>query len=209
MLISRGNGYTIEPVDARESCAIGRVTLKLDGSRARLFFRLMPECAHIPGLSADEMASHLSLERLVSSHPSSFSWASSAINHRLVEAAIIGIIQMSLYRDRSLGYQFDQPEMSRILASVRAMHAAPEKHWAVVEMTAVSGLSRSLFADTFVHVTSETPGRYLATLRLEKARDLLRIRALSPIDVAHSPSLRPNYGYPLSTMARESQIASA
>ena len=97
---------------------------------------------------------------------------------------------MSLFRDRALGYQFDQPDMSRVFASIHAMHAAPEKSWTVAEMAASSGLSRSLFADTFVRVTGETPGRYLAILRMEKARDLLRMRALSLMEVAH----RTGYG---------------
>lgn len=190
VLISRGEGYTIAPVNGTEAGVIGRVTFKLDGSRARLFFRLMPERIRIPGLSADEMEWHTMLERLVSSHPESFSWASSAINHRLIEAAIIGIVQMSLYRDRSLGYQFDQPEMARLATAIRLIHAAPENPWTVTELAAVCGLSRSLFADIFVAVTGDTPGRYLAIVRMEKAQDLLRIRALSLADVAH----RSGYG---------------
>lgn len=185
VLLSRGHEYAIAPVTAGEPCMIGRVIFKLDGSRARLFFRLMPECIRIPGLTADEMEWHLMLERLVSSHPDSFASASSAINHRLIEAAIIGIVQMSLYRDRSLGFQFDRPEMSRLATSIRLMHAAPENPWTVAELAAVCGLSRSLFADTFAKATGDTPGRYLATVRMEKARELLRIRALPLADVAH------------------------
>lgn len=185
VLISRSQHYAITPLASNDPCTIGRVTFKLDGPRARLFFRLMPECLRIPGLSAEEMEWHLMLERLVSCQPESFSWASPAINHRLIEAAIIGIVQMSLYRDRSLGYQFDQPEMARLVTGIRLMHAAPENAWTVAELAGVCGLSRSSFADTFVRVTGETPGRYLATLRMEKARDLLRIRALSLADVAH------------------------
>lgn len=185
VLISRSHGYTITPATPGDACIIGRVIFKLDGSRARLFFRLMPECLRIPGLSAEEMEWHLMLERLVSNQPESFSWASSAINHRLVEAAIIGIVQMSLFRDRSLGYQFDRPEMARLITGIRLIHAAPENPWTVTELAAVCGLSRSLFADTFVRVTGDTPGRYLAMVRMEKARDLLRIRALSLADVAH------------------------
>lgn len=185
VLISRSHGYTITPATPGDACIIGRVIFKLDGSRARLFFRLMPECLRIPGLSAEEMEWHLMLERLVSNQPESFSWASSAINHRLVEAAIIGIVQMSLFRDRSLGYQFDRPEMARLITGIRLIHAAPENPWTVTELAAVCGLSRSLFADTFVRVTGVTPGRYLAMVRMEKAKDLLRIRALSLADVAH------------------------
>lgn len=185
VLISRSLSYTITPATPGDACIIGRVIFKLDGSRARLFFRLMPECLRIPGLSAEEMEWHLMLERLVSSQPESFSWASSAINHRLVEAAIIGIVQMSLFRDRSLGYQFDRPEMARLVTGIRLMHAAPENPWTVAELAAVCGLSRSLFADTFVRVTGDTPGHYLAMVRMEKARELLRIRALSLADVAH------------------------
>jgi len=190
VLISRSQGYTIAPANPAGPCAIGRVIFKLDGSRARLFFRLMPERIRIAGLSAEEMEWHLMLERLVSSHPDSFAWASSAINHRLIEAAIISIVQMSLYRDPALGYQFDQPEMARLATSIRLMHAAPENPWTVAGLAAICGLSRSLFASIFLRVTGDTPGRYLAMVRMEKARDLLRIRALSLADVAH----RSGYG---------------
>lgn len=125
------------------------------------------------------------LERLIANHPASFAAATSAINHRLIEAAVISIIQTSLHRDKSLGYQFDSPDLARIFPCLRAMHNAPENSWSIVALAKMAGMSKTLFAGTFKNVTGETPGRYLGTLRFERARELLRQGSLPLADIAH------------------------
>ena len=49
-----------------------------------------------------------------------------------------------------------------------------ERPWEVAELAAVSGLSRSAFAEKFKRSTGETPGGYLARLRMQRAMVLLR-----------------------------------
>lgn len=87
---------------------------RIDNVRARLLFKLLPPALILHQLSPDEMKWHLMLERLVASYPASPASAISAINHRLIEASLIAIIQIALHPDLALGYQFDGPMLARI-----------------------------------------------------------------------------------------------
>jgi transcriptional regulator GlxA family with amidase domain len=58
--------------------------------------------------------------------------------------------------------------------ALTAMHHHVERPWEVADLAAVSGLSRSAFAEKFKRSTGETPGGYLARLRLQRAMVLLR-----------------------------------
>lgn len=54
-LISRGKHYSIKPLPESGPCSIGRVTFRLDNSRARLLFRILPEVIFISSMSEAEM----------------------------------------------------------------------------------------------------------------------------------------------------------
>lgn len=62
---------------------------------------------------------------------------------------------------------------SRLSAALSAMHDHPEQKWTVGGLAALSGMSRSIFAETFTKAIGEPPLRYLARWRLALAADLL------------------------------------
>lgn len=184
LLIGRYTRYLVEPASESGPCSIGRVTFKFDSTIARLLFRLLPNILFIREFSDEEMRWQLMAEHLINHHPPSIRMSSSAINHRLVEAVLVSLIQTWLYQNGSLGYQFDNPEVARIFPSLRAMHKTSGKAWSVKALADISGMSKTSFATKFLDVTGETPARYLTTLRLEKAKELLRIRHLLLSEVA-------------------------
>ncbi|MCD6023186.1 MAG: AraC family transcriptional regulator [Fibrobacteria bacterium] len=58
--------------------------------------------------------------------------------------------------------------------AIEAMHAHPERDWNLEELAERAGLSRAAFAQRFKKLASDTPGHYLARLRIQRAMDLLR-----------------------------------
>lgn len=57
--------------------------------------------------------------------------------------------------------------------AVRAIHRHPEEAWSVEQLADLSSMSRAAFAARFGTLMGESPGRYLARLRLARAADHL------------------------------------
>jgi AraC-like DNA-binding protein len=73
---------------------------------------------------------------------------------------------------------------AKVGAALRLIHARPAHQWSVEELARQVGMSRSLFADRFVHFVGTPPMHYLAKWRLQVAAHLLVNRALSTAQVA-------------------------
>lgn len=58
----------------------------------------------------------------------------------------------------------------RIAKALVAMHQRPEADWSLERLAHEAGLSRTAFAATFRQVMRQTPGKYLAALRLALAQ---------------------------------------
>jgi AraC-like DNA-binding protein len=78
----------------------------------------------------------------------------------------------------------------RLAQSLRAMHAAPDRHWTVVQLAAEAALSRSAFYEHFTKALGLPPMEYLLAWRMALAKDLLRGKSLSIQQVAE----RVGYG---------------
>jgi AraC-like DNA-binding protein len=78
----------------------------------------------------------------------------------------------------------------RLAQALRAMHAAPSRHWTVVQLAAEAALSRSAFYDRFSKAVGLPPMEYLLAWRMALAKDLLRSQSLSIQQVAE----RVGYG---------------
>ena len=74
------------------------------------------------------------------------------------------------------------PQLGRAL---RALHAEPEAPWSLERLARTAGLSRTLFAERFRERLGASPMRYLAAVRLQKARELLARGGCSVGEVAH------------------------
>lgn len=72
----------------------------------------------------------------------------------------------------------------RLAAALTAMHAAPGDPWTVDTLAEKAALSRSSFADRFQRVMGASPAAYLAEVRMQEARALLRDNETSVAQIA-------------------------
>jgi len=75
----------------------------------------------------------------------------------------------------------DADRLSRLLAELERTCAEP---WTLEQMAAQLKLKRTRFSALFHHYTGDAPVRYLARLRVERARRLLRTTNLSVTEIA-------------------------
>lgn len=73
------------------------------------------------------------------------------------------------------------PHIGRALA---AIHRNPGHNWTIETLASVAGQSRTVFAERFSTLVGEGPARYLARLRMQLARELLRQGGKSVAEVA-------------------------
>lgn len=77
------------------------------------------------------------------------------------------------------------PELLRRLLRARdRMDGAPHEEWSVRRLARVSGVSEAHFARSFKEAFGAPPHRYLLTLRIERAKALLRDTELSVTEIA-------------------------
>ncbi|WP_280402200.1 AraC family transcriptional regulator [Nocardia carnea] len=81
----------------------------------------------------------------------------------------------------------NEPDIARAVA---AMHADPGREWTVEALARVALASRSGFAARFQAATGQTPGRYLTTLRVERAQRFLAEQNTSVSAVARQLGYR-------------------
>ncbi|MGO4298629.1 helix-turn-helix domain-containing protein [Leifsonia sp. RAF41] len=72
-----------------------------------------------------------------------------------------------------------------IARAVAAMREAPGEPWTVDRLARVASASRTVFAERFRELVGDSPSRYLATVRVEQAAELLRDEGVSIGEVAH------------------------
>jgi transcriptional regulator GlxA family with amidase domain len=63
-----------------------------------------------------------------------------------------------------------------VAAALAAVHADPAGPWTLARLAAEAGLSRAAFSARFTGRVGESPMRYVAALRMQRARTLLRNR---------------------------------
>jgi AraC-like DNA-binding protein len=68
--------------------------------------------------------------------------------------------------------------------ALRLLHAEPGRDWTVDELAREAAISRSVLAQRFTELVGETPMRYLATWRMQLAKQLMREGARSIQQVA-------------------------
>lgn len=78
----------------------------------------------------------------------------------------------------------DPELLRRLLRAKDRMDAAPHEEWPVGRLARVSGVSEAHFARSFKDSFGVPPHRYLLTLRIERAKALLRDTDLSISEIA-------------------------
>jgi AraC-like DNA-binding protein len=183
-LISRRTEFQIRKARSTD-CVLGWLSFQIDGLQARMLLRTLPEVIVLRDLGKDEFDWQIMLETLISNLPNALSPAASAINRRLIEVALISLIQTAISRDRSLGSQRLQALSSQMAPAFRHIHSTPETGWTTASLAETVRMSRSLFCKSFLDAIGTTPIKYLKIVRLELAANLLRQTDLALSEVAH------------------------
>ena len=168
-------------------CLLGRVHYGMDLERAGILLKMLPPHLTVRRSQAqdDEWEWQLRLSQLIDDRRHKFRSSNAAIDHRLVEVVLIGVIQQYLTRMKTTIPALADPELIKIGPSLQAIHQSPAKAWTVTSLARVAGMSRTLFALRFAQSTGQTPARYLLKRRMELARDLLSSSQLTLAAVAH------------------------
>jgi AraC-like DNA-binding protein len=114
--------------------------------------------------------------------------ANSVVLRRLADVLFFSIVRAWIGRtntDLGAGGVWERvANDARMRAAIVAVHAQPTRDWSLVELARHVGMSRSSFADRFKTVLGTSPGDYVAAVRMQRARMLLRDTDASVAEVA-------------------------
>lgn len=80
------------------------------------------------------------------------------------------IVESKSVEPKTWGYAMQD---AKIKKAIELLHTDCAKHWSLEELAGAVGLSRAGFAQKFKKTLGDTPLSYLATLRIQKAMELL------------------------------------
>ncbi len=102
---------------------------------------------------------------------------------RLIDLLVIRTLRTWAHTQMAQGWLGGLAD-ARISRALQRIHEAPFEHWAVADLAAVAGMSRSSFYTRFVDLVGVPPLRYHGRWRLTLARDMLRAGARRVGEVA-------------------------
>ena len=120
---------------------------------------------HVPAAKVAADAQLASLVSLLHQEPSG------ALAQRVFDVLFIAIERRRLADEEQTPYPLADARIARTIAELRARHA---ERWTVASMAKHAGMSRAVFARRFAEMTGVPPHAYLARVRIEVARALLR-----------------------------------
>lgn len=161
----------------------GSMRFNLDGLHPLL--RMMPDLMRAKELMVSERAIPHLLEAMVSECAMNRVGASGILS-RLADVMAAQIIRSWVEHGcgNATGWiaAVRDPEVGRVLA---AIHAEPERDWAVADLASLMGASRSGFAAKFTSIVGETPVRYVTEVRMHQARQWISRDGMRIAQAAH------------------------
>ncbi len=150
----------------------------------------LPPLIHIRGTDAQDFAWLQAAVSFISHETREPRPGADAVVNRLAEILFIQVLRAYIEQaDIPLGILAAIADR-QIGAALAHMHSAPEKPWSVASLGRQAALSRSAFAARFTRLAGQPPMEYLASLRMEKARQLLQENSLSTAAVAERVGYR-------------------
>jgi AraC-like DNA-binding protein len=149
-----------------------------DSADAALLASLLPEVIHVQG--AERLST---LVRLVGEESSEPRPGRDLVLTRLVEVLLIEALRATPAEDAPSGLLRGLAD-ARLAPAIRQIHDDVARPWTVTELARTAALSRSAFFDRFTRTVGIPPMEYLLTWRMALAKDLLRQRDTSLIEVA-------------------------
>lgn len=189
---------------------------EFQGGPANPLIDSLPDIVLVPARSHPEEQWLRSLVWLIVSESKYPSVATEAVMERLADALFIHALR-SYLRQNSAGTgllaAFADPALRLVLEK---MHREPTLPWTVLEMAALSRLSRSAFIERFTRTLRVAPATYLIQLRLERGRRLLaesRDKVLNialacgyESEAAFSKAFKREYGVPPGALRRRLRV---
>ncbi len=108
---------------------------------------------------------------------------SEIIVNKLTEVVLVELIRINFCREEGSPFLKALRDKS-VSKALQYLHEHPEKPWTIEELAQSVGSSRAAFAKRFKGLVGETVFQYLTSLRMQRARQLLRDTALPVYEVA-------------------------
>ena len=171
--IAEARGGGVEAGADSEATLFFSASLCFNVDAQHPMLRMMPELMWVHEMAVHEpaippllttMACELTLERV----------GAGGILTRLADVVAAALIRSWVERGcgSATGWvaAARDPDIGRVLA---AIHLNPSEDWTVDALAKVMHASRSAFAERFAAIVGETPGRYVAQVRMHQARQWL------------------------------------
>ena len=144
----------------------------------------------IPGLTIvrnEELALHPFLKGTfdqLSSEYMARGPGSELIVNKLTEVVLVELIRINFCREEGSPFLKALHDKS-VSKALQHLHEHPEKSWTIEDLAQTVGSSRAAFAKRFKSLVGETVFQYLTSLRMQRAKQLLRDTALPVYEIAH------------------------
>jgi AraC-like DNA-binding protein len=155
-----------------------------DSPDAPLLGSLLPAVIHVRG--AERLST---LGRLVGEESSEARPGRDLVLTRLVEVLLIEALRTTPAEDAPSGLLRGLAD-ARLAPAIRQIHDDVARAWTVTQLARAAALSRSAFFDRFTRTVGIPPMEYLLTWRMALAKDLLRQKDTSLIEVAQHVGYR-------------------
>ncbi|MDJ0709021.1 MAG: AraC family transcriptional regulator [Woeseiaceae bacterium] len=108
---------------------------------------------------------------------------SELIVNKLTEVVLVELIRINFCREEGSPFLMALNDKS-VSKALHQLHERPEKNWTIGELAQSSNSSRAAFAKRFKDLVGETVFQYLTSLRMQRAKALLRDTALPVYEIA-------------------------
>ena len=108
---------------------------------------------------------------------------SELIVNKLTEVVLVELIRINFCREEGSPFLKALQDKS-IAKALQFLHEQPEENWTIQDLAQAVGSSRAAFAKRFKALVGETVFQYLTSLRMQRAKDLLRNTTLPVYGVA-------------------------
>ena len=146
------------------------------------FIKSLPSLIHISENDFDNSGWLETLSRLIIAETESKKPGSEIVSLKLAETLFIQIIRAYLAKNVSQNF-LGALSNEQISTALNLFHNDPQNNWTLDSISQKVGMSRASFANKFRELVGITPMNYLTSWRMNKAKELLKNKSLSMIDV--------------------------
>jgi AraC-like DNA-binding protein len=157
---------------------------EFDRSRPHPIVVALPELVHIRSTDSDDIAWLQAAVNFMIHETRAAKPGAELVVNRLVEVLFVQVIRAYLQQAHTPPKIWTAIADRQIGAALQAMHQTPQDAWTLETLARKVALSRSAFAARFSALVGETPLRYLTSLRMQKAQELLQGGRLSMAAIA-------------------------